>query len=660
MSQNLSEIKNQPIRFSDPREAETCNPKCDPVKPLCLLLDSSKDWISFQIKNRSLNEIGSLDLTKDFIFSDDFSDPIDSPVTYNGDIQHNDGVPGTYEGITSGTGDLQFLSLSLVAGKTYFFRLNISDLPAGEIYMQETTSGAESDRASAAGWLEWKHVSDGSPLKVIFNAAIGGKVDDIEAYVFGFALGSFDWIGNESEDQLRTWYCHTPGSTFFLDMYSYIPTIGYRYRVNFRIFNSTAGNVQFAAGGFSENFSANGYYTRWFYASTSANPAFVPSTDFDGCIEVIQFGKQFARHFIGLYDDDNNFVADLSNDVVLIEDSLSCYKELADLNLPAGCYKVCVFDEGNLYGPTNDKLQGFGEFVTATGWSPSPASLGWDIGSGFLHIIGDGQIDADLGPVILPPSGTTCYFLAIGFALNESTTGHVTIVFGGGVVVVDADLTPDSQNQIIVPFTGPFANTIFTIQSGGVGTDIIIDYVRVFVNPACLGAPEPDADYCSQCLNISSNVPCGKQIFAQMDDIIDDQGFNLWRTAYGFKWTSFFKPMLRAVAEFHQADYPDAGDEYINNAGSHKRTAEQLQKRWTFSVAQLDEGSFDALRVIAKADQIGVYTDVIGDPDSGDIYHCPAKDMSPSWPRGIKNNRADADLELQIREKETLFFHNSF
>lgn len=671
----LEEILNQPIRFTDPIEAESCNLDCGTDTSQCLLLDKYRgDWISFQMKNKFTNlldQLGMCDLeliysnTLDGAGSGDIFSP--SGMTWDPGGSKFDKAPGASSALFS-------TSYSMVAGVTYKIRALISNYVSGNVRFSDIGS-IHSPYFSGDGWHEFVWTAPATNRMTIAGDSTSQfSVDEFEILeLAGQSLLGTGWSPVDSDFPGAACgfkFCHTPGALNIDPMVSSMfLVVGKRYRINIRISGMTAGTLTLSGGSYSESLDRNGYYTRWITPTSSGLLQFIPDTDFDGCFEILEFGEQATQHTVALFDKNDVFVQILSGGQC-IRDAFSFFLLLEDLPfLPVGCYKVCVFDADTRYSQDADIAMGALEFYYDPGWTlVDGISVSYTY-PGQMNIKDGGSASTFLSNLFV---SDTCMIMEVKFRNYpdiNALADQVTIWMDGFLLWSVPAISPANAGVFQIPFTvhaggigiPPYvAGNIQILSEYGVGTDLELEYIRFFVDPACGDLASGNADYCSQCIFISDSTLCEKQLSAQMDFGTDPQGNTMFRYAFGFQWDGVFFPMFRATSDFHMSKYPTDADGYIYADGDHRGTEAMLEKKWDFAISSLTEGDMDAIRMMVRADSFNVYTTDVSDPLGGFAYYCPSREVAGAWPKKEKPGTADMEVELQRRFKEALFYRNSF
>lgn len=671
----LEIIENQPVRFRDPIEAESCNTECGARGDQCLLVDKYKgDWLSFQLKNKANNLMGDLGLCDQLLI---YTNIFDAAGAGGGDVTVTD---MTYDPVgekfckSAITGADMLLNVpTFTAGRTYRIRALLSNHDGvPEVRFEEDPAGSNSIYYSTNGWMDFTWTSIGASIRIIFYHAGTCCIEELEIYEYSDDISiPTTWVISESDiinSECINKFCHTPGvgNTASLET-AFSILVGSRYRLNFRISGTTAGDVTLSAGSYSESFSVNGYYTRWITPTASGVLMFIPEEEFDGCVEIVEFGEQASDHIVALYNLDDTLHGVLGAGAN-VRDFFSFYQTMQDIldsleALNDGCYKLCVFDASRMFSNSSDLFEGAMEFVFDPGW----VILG-DIAidynyPGRLIDIGGGTADLTLGPNPVFESNA-CYILEVKFIPIPDTFVYQDMLkfYVDGVEIWSSPEIsgPAEAGVFRIPFTtGAIGSQDFQLYSEvGVGNRYDLEYIRLYRDPACgvSGAP----DFCSQCISVKSDTVCEKQLSASMDFGTDESGAQLMRYAYGFQWDGIFFPMFRTLAEFHIPKYPSDAEDYLNAIGDHKVTGGVLEKKWDFAVASFMEGDMDALRMMVRCDSFNVYIESLDVEDSGHPYFCSSKEIAGAWPKKDKPSTADIEFELQRRRGDGLFYRNSF
>lgn len=662
----IEAIKRQPINFVRVIEAEICSEDCGPRPEQCLLLNKTKDWISFQVKNPAKNQMGSLGMC-DSIGTIKVSNTFDGPgsllVTPTGFVY--DGTGQKFDKASGTPGFLFFTPNPYSVGKVYRIRALVSG-STGAARMRFSDPGAVilSDWFVGDGWHEFVFYET-STLNIGIEADAAGdiSIDELEVYSIADTLTIGEgWISvlSDTPNSCGYKFCHDGTAAFtdpLVSPFSFVN--GKRYRINFRITNLTAGTLTINMGGFTKVYTSNGYRTEWIDLPISGTLSIVPDAEFDGCFEVLEFGEQPNKHGVQIRDLNDVFVMDLSYAAAPCKDWYSFYIEVANTGLEQGCYKICLYDYEDVYGPSADAFHGKMEFDDATGWS-FVDGIGMITGQGILSVKEGGTASVNVGPV---PAG--CYILEIKFRSYPDTHADVGMFgfdFDGMDLYYNTVLLDQSStvNVFQFPFVygGSASLTVDFFSEYGAANDLEIEYIRLMKDGSC-GGFTATPTFCSNCISVQESTPCTKQITADMDQAVDEFGYTLFKTAFGFYWL-IFRPMMRVKAEFHIPKNPADIESFVDNNGTIYGTGAELSTVWDFAIANLSEEEQQAVSMMCRVDRFGVFKDdYLNDPASGNYYFCPSKTIQGNWPKKDKPSFSDIEFELQIKNEDVIFNRNT-
>ena len=638
--------KNQPINFGSIAESINCDPDCGATESQCRTYKYGEDWLSFQFGNTARHDEGMTGLcdSGSLIYGNTFTAASYGQMTVT-NMTWNAGGEKFVK--ASGIANINITTNYFVSGHMYKVRVKISGATGNELinFVEYGVGILGEVTPDFDGWFEVVFLSGGNNVEFQISGTATQAIEDFEIIEIGSTLTiGAGWLPSFDTDTPNgygvKWIFDNASASSLISASTMLS--GRRYRINFRVSNYSAGSVTLSAGNYSEAFTSNGYFTRWIEPTTSGSLTFIADAGSKLSIEVIQYGEQAKTHPVSLYTSAGVFVADLTFAGLATRDVYSVLAYLSSIDMTLGCFKICIYDAEIVFG-SGDQLQGALDFNTTTGITTTGDVVA-HTGLGLLLIKEGGDLTIDLAAKLIDGG---CYLLEIVFRNYVDTICYADSlkIYYSGQEIYSNVLIDGSAGTIIVPFTAGATTNVFYLWSDtGAGTDVEIESIRVFQDPACGIAIPPT--YCSDCIAVVDDAPCTRIIASDMELMQNPVGVTMWKTAFGFDFNGIFLPMMRVKAVFHSFNYPSDVESFVNNVGTYQIINAQLQKEWKLSIAQLTQADLDAIRMMIHCDQLRIYSN---DSTTVETYFCASKDLSPQWTK--KENPSCADIEIEVRQK---------
>lgn len=640
-------IPNQPFVFS-------------PADPNCLGNDN-RDYCVL------VNECDQIQIQEKLLFNTDCFDNIlctnfiGPELVTDGDFSEGDthwSEAGNNWVITSGVacytaaddGGVLYQTISgLSEGTTYSIQFTISNYVSGTLtpFLWDTNGSA----VGADGtYLQYITILPGHINETLLfdDTQWDGCITNIFIAEVGCwnPPGVDDWLfGTDTA-------CHVVGSVVPIISTLIIPVAaspGCTFELIITISGMTSGSLTADINGDAfEPITANGVYSIYVTSLGDNFLSFTPSSDFDGCMSVPELRRYCDYPQLGLFDLDDNFILDLSNDGGVSIDvegrHITWTFKLCQLEqvLAFGCYKFKLFDTCNDCF-LNDNLLANSTFQSdLSGWTTA-GGFAWN--SGRAQTTNTGSLIQDIGD-----NDYRCVRITV-FSITGGTPSIILRLSqnGGGAPTSDITITTAGVYSVF----GFGGRVHFSVVGTGVVTvDDIYAITSAVGNPCDPHCYQIE----SNCLNWKETHECTKHIVAYCEE--NSLGFNFGSTLYvgtGFKLQERFR-----IANFNPTHNKDRNVQ-LDSGGAKKLVFAQNEKQWQLRFDYTDQIGHDTIAAMMDCDVIQInHGEIDAYPvpyDDTKEYVCLTEDYEPEWAERGERNLAQSQIEI-TEVPSTIFNQN--
>lgn len=500
-------------------------------------------------------------------------------------------------------------SMGLVANQLYRLRVNVTGLDPGDVLRVYVgrTAGWYSITSNGAIDINVRAGSENTLLTFeqettnTGTASVDNVILEPHQYCYNGAGWTYDTVTNK--------YTHIAGTAVALQALVDFVNVGKTYKFKVVVTAATVGTFQIVCGAMgSDLLSGNGTFTRYLNAGSATGFNIVPSSDFDGTIEITEIYALTEPTDLYLVDMNNNDIADLTGFYSFTDNKIDILFTLAQLVADTGvneglvlngCYKIRV---SGLCNPINADLVTNGAFNggnanTCPSWSNNNGGSQYDFtGSNaqFLYGALPGEVKFPVLRNVTNPlmiagtyeirfdiiSNTDTTNIGITAALDTQGEAGSPYYSTVGTHVITLDFDPDLSVDSIWGIQR--LNLIANFRKAGVDTtgNIVVDNVEVRRLQ-----PLEGINY-SNCIQFADEWPCTKWIEATNPCL-----------AHGFDFRGTFKIGMRVKFLKWGAQNEIEENSYLHSDGTNERTYSRKDKKWQGKIDYVDEITHDAMVV---------------------------------------------------------------
>ena len=555
--------------------------------------------------------------------------------------------------------------LTITAGRTYQVSITSTGATQGTIYAVVGGVTTASTVGNDTFTFFVTAVSNGSSLTFTNDTLYDGTVTECS-----LKLVASDWDVDAGYDYTPTgssladgMYCHVPGTNDDLEQTVAYINAGYYY-ITFSVSNRTAGTLSISIGGTALTYTprggtvqsyidANGTYTLYGYAASTGVLRFRSDSEFNGCIGYVSSYELEPSFNYQLLNTDGSVA---STQPAAWNETIFEDKVLVDVSMTGvsyGCYNIEVVDPceatyaANVVPDPTIASPGTWTHTNEAGDDTGQTSVTIPTGAITMTVDGPTRIVSESYKQLV--SGLTNGVYRLSF-----TIGHIdsNLQHGGGNVLnfylgsinyavamaAVAGSTTYTANVPVLFLTGTNdqVKVQFTrINEGFCSGGEYVEVTSVYYQKVSGGT------LVSNCLNVTDDFKCEKQLIGICDSGYDN---------LGFYWDGNFKLQQWVPFLYFNPFHPVDAGEYEYSTGIKSTTQGRKEKFYEGDIGYVDETTHDVIPTMGLCDTFTV---------DGINYYIKPDDYKPDYE--TKNGELIVSkARVQMRKKQSTIFKTKY